>query len=121
MYRERESAAGEHRPPRLVQAPREQWLAPGKPFEFELPIGTFAASYVGDVLSFTAQQEGGEDLPQWLRFDAESMGFSGQAPATPGLSLVLTVRATDFDNAWVEGRLVLNIGDGKDGELQMAK
>ena len=117
MYRARESAAGEHRPPRLVQVPRDQWLSPGKPFAFELPINTFAASYVGDVLSFTARREGGGDLPKWLQFNSESMSFSGRAPAKPGLRVILTVRATDFDNAWVEGRLVLKIDDKPGGAL----
>jgi AAA family ATP:ADP antiporter len=116
MYQAREAAAGEHQPPRLLQAPGAQRLAPGKPFAFELPADTFLAPYIGDVLSFSAREQGGSDLPEWLRFDTETLGFRGRAPATPGLSVILFVRATDFDNAWTEGRLVLKIGAGQGGE-----
>ena len=97
-------------------APHDHWLSPGQPFAFQLPEETFAAQDVGDVLNFTAQEEGSEDLPEWIEFDAESMGFSGKAPATPGLSVHLIVRATDFENAWTEGRLVLRVGEESDGE-----
>jgi AAA family ATP:ADP antiporter len=116
MYRTRELAAGEHQPPRLLLAPQDHWLSPGKPFAFQLPADTFAARELGDVLDFTAQQAGGGGLPEWIDFDAESMGFSGKAPATPGLSVHLILRATDFEDAWTEAWLILRVGEEGDGE-----
>ena len=58
-------------------------------------------------MTFTAWQEGREDLPAWLDFDPENVSFRGKPPANVEPETVLVVRATDFDGAWAEGRLVL--------------
>lgn len=113
QYRAKELAVASHHPPQLLHDPHQRLLSPGKPFSFVLSSDTFAEAEVGDVLSFTVQAEGADDLPSWLSFDAETLGFNGVAPASPPVpDTVLIVRATDFDGAWVEGRLVLTIGDG---------
>jgi len=115
QYRAKELAASPRRPPQLLHHPHQRVLQPGQPFSFVLSSGTFAEADVGDVLSFTVHPDGADDLPPWLHFDAETLGFSGVAPAVPVPDTVLIVRATDFDGGWVEGRLVLTIGHGGEG------
>jgi AAA family ATP:ADP antiporter len=107
LYRARESSISQQHAPRIVRAPQMHRLPSGKPFSFELPADTFAKPDLGDVLSFTACEEGGGELPHGIRFNAKTLGFSGRTPAGTWEETVLIVRATDFDGAWAEGRLVL--------------
>ncbi len=55
----------------------------------------------------SARLEGGQGLPGWLEFDAETLVFQGVPPAGSAEETVLILRATDFDGAWAETRLVL--------------
>lgn len=115
MYRAREAAVSAQHRPSVAHEPAARALAAGEAFAFELPADTFAEPVAGDVLSYTVHEEGREGLPGWLRFDPESLGFSGVAPAMPGSETVLLLRATDFDGAWVEGRLLLVTRERADG------
>lgn len=93
--------------PRLYHSPRDRLLPPEKAFEFALSSRTFVNEDAGDVMVFTACLEGEKELPGWLHFDAESLSFHGKPPADIGSETILIIRATDFDGAWAEGRLVL--------------
>jgi hypothetical protein len=82
-------------------------LAPNEKFDFELPADTFVDPDLGDVLRYHASVEGQRGLPGWLEFDAETLRFRGTVPLGAGPETALIVRATDFDGAWAEARLVL--------------
>jgi ATP:ADP antiporter, AAA family len=106
LFRQKEEVAGNH-PPQIFHEPEPRYLAPGVRFEFELSSDIFEDSDPGDVVTFSAHAEGAEVLPGWLHFDDESQTLSGKVPIGIGRETVLLVRATDFDGAWAEARLVL--------------
>jgi len=106
-YGSRQQRVSGNRPPRLYHCPRERFLPPGELFEFQLSSRTFVDPDVGDVMTVTAHQEGMDELPGWLKFDPEVLAFKGMPPPGAPTRTVLILRATDFDGAWAEGRLVL--------------
>ncbi|MGK2926541.1 MAG: ATP translocase [Lysobacterales bacterium] len=106
MFRQKEQVAG-NQPPQIFHEPEPRYLAPGVRFEFELSGDIFEDSDPGDVVMFSAHAEGVEILPGWLHFDEETQTLSGKVPVGIGPQTVLLVRATDFDGAWAEARLVL--------------
>jgi AAA family ATP:ADP antiporter len=112
-YRDKEQAVSLNHPPRLLRRPRKRALAPGRPFDFSLPMDTFIDPDQGDVLTFTAHSEGGGPLPTWLVFIPETLNFRGIAPSQAWPEVCIVLRATDFDGAWAEGRLLLNPSDGE--------
>lgn len=111
MYAAKQKSAGQNLPPRLYRHPRERHLPPGVDFSFTLSSRTFVDPDEGDVLTVTAGLEDSSPLPAWLRFDPESLAFHGTPPADVGQSTVVVLRATDFDGAWAEGRLILRHDD----------
>jgi AAA family ATP:ADP antiporter len=106
LFRQKEQVAG-NQPPQIFHEPEPRQLAPGVRFEFELSGDIFEDSDPGDVVMFSAHAEGADILPGWLHFDEESQTLSGKVPVGIGPQTVLLVRATDFDGAWAEARLVL--------------
>ena len=110
-YTDREAEVSGNLPPRLYHQIEDVMLQPGERFSFSLPADTFIDPDEGDVLSFGASLQNHEELPSWLHFDAEGLGFSGQAPAAAGVAASLVLRATDFDGAWAEGALTIRVAD----------
>jgi AAA family ATP:ADP antiporter len=106
-YRGKELIVGENMPPRLYHRMEDRILAPGIPFAFQLPTDTFIDPDEGDVLTISAHQTKDDDLPKWLDFEPETLGFSGTPPVDVEADTRLVLRATDFDGAWAEGKLVL--------------
>jgi AAA family ATP:ADP antiporter len=107
LYRGKEQAVSAPHPPRLHRPPQPRALPPGEKFDFELPADTFVEPDLGDVLRYKASVAGQRGLPGWLEFDAETLRFRGTVPPGAGPETVLRLRATDFDGAWAETRLVL--------------
>jgi AAA family ATP:ADP antiporter len=107
LYRAKEQAVSVYQEPRMHHRPEPRLLAPGTSFRFELAPDTFVEPGQGDVLTFSAHAADGGQLPQWLRFAPESLGFSGTVPPDAAAETVLVLRATDFDGAWAEAQLVL--------------
>lgn len=107
MFRQKEHEVAANHPPQIFHEPEARYLAPGSLFEFELSADIFLESDPGDVITFSAHLEGAEGLPGWLRFDAESLMLGGKVPVGIAPETVLRVRATDFDGAWAEARVVL--------------
>lgn len=97
-------------PPRLYREVEDRLLAPGSPFAFELPPDTFIDPDEGEVLAYTACLSSFEALPDWLDFRPETLGFKGLAPADAGSEVRVILRATDFDGAWAEARMLIRIG-----------
>ena len=112
-YRGKELMAGNNMPPRLYHRMEDRTLLPGTPFEFQLPADTFIDPDEGDVLTISAHQAEHDDLPAWLDFEPETLGFSGIPPVGAETDTRLVLRATDFDGAWAEGKLVLRHSIGK--------
>jgi uncharacterized delta-60 repeat protein len=65
----------------------------GTPFVYTIPAARFVDPD-GDVLTLSATQSDGTDLPSWLDFDAATRTFSGTAPAG---SADVHVRVTAVD------------------------
>jgi AAA family ATP:ADP antiporter len=107
LFRQKEEAIGANHPPQIFKEPEPRYLAPGSWFDLELSADTFLDADPGDVVRYTAHVEGAEVLPGWLHFDAESVTLHGKVPVGIGRETVVRVRATDFDGAWAEVRLVL--------------
>ncbi len=95
-------------PPWLAHGMKAQSAPPGKELAFRIPPDTFADPDPGDVLTFSAHKHDGGPLPPWLRFDPVSLMFTGRTPEGQSGDTVLSVRATDFDGASVDGTLVLH-------------
>jgi AAA family ATP:ADP antiporter len=106
-YSVREAAVSANHPPQLIHPPSEHFVGRGVPFRFQLRPDTFFDSDEGDVLTYSVHGASDGRPPDWLRFDAESLEFSGEAPAGVSGETVLVLKATDFDGARAEGRLVL--------------
>lgn len=108
-FRARELAGALNLPPRLYRRLEDRLVAPGAPFFFELPADTFIDPDEGEVLVFSASLDNERALPAWLRFNPETLGFQGRAPAESGSVFGITLRATDFDGAWAEGRIRIRV------------
>lgn len=106
-YDERVRSYSSNRAPEYSGPEEPIIVAPGSHFNVTLPANCFSDPDPGDVLIFSARRADGGPLPRWLRFDDEDLSFSGNAPRDLRGTTALTLRATDFDGAWVEGRLVL--------------
>lgn len=69
--------------------PNVVWL-PGSPVHMEIDHGTFA-DLQGQQLTYTANLEDGEPLPDWLTFNPTALVLKGIVPASqPSLSVVIT-------------------------------
>jgi len=91
-------------PPRLLQELPPQPAPPGLPLTFRLPAKLFHCE-AGDLLDITVRQIDGDKLPGWLKFDPESLTFTGTPPADPDMNTWLTIRASNLEGQWVETRL----------------
>ncbi|MEM8686310.1 MAG: calcium-binding protein [Pseudomonadota bacterium] len=79
----------------VVHAPlADQRFAEDTEVFFTLPEGVFSDEN-GDDLTLSARLDGGDDLPGWLTFDAESRTFSGTPPANVSGSWAIAVVASD--------------------------
>ncbi|MCB1846215.1 MAG: putative Ig domain-containing protein [Halieaceae bacterium] len=99
---ERVASPGE--PPRLVQALPARQLAPGAALLYQLPPNLFHCE-PGDILEISVRPVDADKLPSWLRFDPETLTFSGSPPADISGSTWLTIRATNVEGQWAETRL----------------
>ena len=99
-----EKAVGSGEPPRLLQGLRPQPAPPGTPLLYQLPPNLFHCE-PGDILTLSVRPVDGGPLPAWLRFEPESMVFSGVPPADVDGNTWLTVRASNLEGQWAETRL----------------
>jgi AAA family ATP:ADP antiporter len=107
IYAQKQKVVSDNLAPQLFDHPRDRILPPGEAFDFELSTRTFVELEDGDVITVSACLEEGGDLPDWLCFNPETLGFRGSPPGDVGPETVVLLRATDFDGAWAEGRLIL--------------
>ncbi len=86
--------SGANDAPILVSPLADQYLASDKHFSWQLPAGSFTDIDQGDVLDYAATMADGSALPEWLKFDAATRTFSGEAPKERS-SLDVRITATD--------------------------
>lgn len=101
---ERVASPGE--PPRLVQSLRPRQAAPGSALLYRLPANLFHCD-PGDILEISLRPVDTDKLPDWLRFDPETLTLSGTPPPEATGSTWLNIRATNFEGRWAETRLGL--------------
>ncbi|WP_199052111.1 putative Ig domain-containing protein [Aquitalea sp. ASV15] len=79
--------------PTLHTQTANQTINAGKAFSISLPSNTFVDPQ-GLALTYKAALSGGQALPSWLSFNAQTETFSGTAPTTAG-TFGITLTATD--------------------------
>lgn len=94
----------------------DQVMPDNMEWSFQLPADAFVDSD-NNILTYSATQSDGYQLPHWLRFDAATRTFSGLANwATAGQTFSIRVRATDNHPAdpgsYAEDVFILTIGLG---------
>ena len=80
----------------------DQTATAGTAFSYQFPATTFADADSGDMLTYTAVEDGETGLPMWLNFNATTRTFSGTPMSADVETLTVTVTASD--------------GNGGDGE-----
>ncbi|WP_439487428.1 putative Ig domain-containing protein, partial [Algoriphagus sp.] len=83
-------------------------------FSFQFASNTFSDIDVGDVLTYSAEQTGGDPLPAWLDFDPLTRTFSGTPSNLDVGNITIEVTAADMSNASVSTSFtltVLNVND----------
>jgi len=92
----------------------DQRVDNGKRFSITIPASTFDDWDIvhGDSLSYSATLANGEELPEWLNFDAATGTFSGRAKGSDSYDILLT--ATDQAGASVSQ--VFTFSAGKDDQ-----
>ena len=89
------TVAGENDPPFVAVEIPDQFATVGQGFNFMVPPGSFDDVDVGDVLSLTATQSDGSDLPSWLGFTPATQSFAGTPGPNDAGELSIRVTATD--------------------------
>ena len=89
--------------------------AAGQRIEHRVPDDAFLDADPGDVLQVSARLADGRPLPQWLRFDARSRRFTGNAPESFAGELSIVVVASDVDGLEaVSGFRIVGAAGGRD-------
>ena len=96
--------------PAVLAHMADQRVDNGKRFSITIPAPTFDDWDIvhGDSLSYSATLANGEELPEWLNFDAATGTFSGRAKGSDSYDILLT--ATDQAGASVSQVFTLNTG-----------
>ncbi|MTI31798.1 putative Ig domain-containing protein [Xanthovirga aplysinae] len=99
--------------PVLVGTISEQTACIRSPFELQLEEGLFSDPDVDDQLIYSATLSNGENLPNWLQFDAISKSFAGM-PSRKDVGLLdVIVKATDNGGAYAEVHFPLTVSKFK--------
>jgi methionine-rich copper-binding protein CopC len=75
--------------PTLVNQIPNQMAVFNAPFEYTMPVNTFA-DVDSPALTYIATLEDGSALPAWLNFDAATCKFTGTAKSTAGFNVKVT-------------------------------
>jgi hypothetical protein len=73
----------------------------------QLSPDTFTHENPDEQLTYTATQVNGEPLPSWVKFDEESLSFTGEVPQ--GFSGKLDVKVIAIDSASNQAETTLTI------------
>ncbi len=104
--------------PVVVTQAQDQQVVETRAFDFNLPAGMFSDQDTGDTLTLSLMLDTGEELPEWMVFDPETLAISGMPPDGTAGSYYIRVRATDSVGASVSSYFnidVLDVVNGTDG------
>lgn len=102
-------------PPTVANAIPDQAATAGTAFSYQFPENTFDDADQGDVLTYSATEQGQPSLPAWLNFDPNTRTFSGTPPAAGTVQIAVT--ATDGDDASVTDVFSIAIGGAPAGNV----
>jgi hypothetical protein len=90
----------------------DQFVEGNRTTTFNLPADAFVHTRPEAVLTLGARLTDGQDLPAWIRFDAQAGTFTVTPP--PGFAAVLEIRITARDNEGREAAALFkfNVGQG---------
>ena len=89
------NVTGTNDPPVVSVPIVDQITNVGSAFAFQVPLGSFTDRDVTDSLVYTATLSSGSSLPSWLKFNANTVTFSG-TPANSHMG-ILNIRVTASD------------------------
>lgn len=92
-------------PPQVMAMIPHLQMPSGFLSKFSISECTFVDPDIGDALKFSAQQESGEALPQWVKFDRITRTFSFQPPEGHEGELHIEVTAADFEGLTASSKL----------------
>jgi AAA family ATP:ADP antiporter len=118
LFARKEQRLPANAPPWLVHGLDARSAPPGQELFYQIPPDTFDDPDPGDILTVTVKRQDGSPLPSWLKFDPATLMIYGQTPEGQNGETVLSVRATDFEGAMVEGTLVLRHGHSSEEEFE---
>ncbi|NND72263.1 MAG: hypothetical protein HKN43_11880, partial [Rhodothermales bacterium] len=95
--------------PALLNPIVNQNITEGIAFSFQIPENTFVDIDAGDILTYSAMQVEGGELPTWLTFEPVTRTFSGTPPDADTDSIAIRVFAVDSGQASVDGEFTLYI------------
>lgn len=98
-------------PPLLAKHLREQRVAAGQAFRYQVPSNVFVDSE-DRTLHFTASLPDGKKLPPWLIFDEESRTFHGTPSKGDGGLLAVRITGRDSKGKSVSESFLLNVTGG---------
>ena len=81
--------------PTVMNEIPDQIATAGTAFSYTFPATTFTDADSGDMLTYTAVEDGETGLPTWLNFNAATRTFSGTPGASDVETLTVTVTASD--------------------------
>jgi hypothetical protein len=77
-------------------------------FSFSVPAGTFTDP-LGEALTYTVSGANGAALPGWLSFNAQTLTFSGTAPAASATPTSIVLTATNRDGGKASETIALTV------------
>jgi len=95
--------------PELQFPLQDQTVTEGQSFEFSFPEQAFNEVDAEDTLSYSARLVNGDNLPDWLSFNAETRTFSG-TPQQAG-NFEIEVAAADEQDATVSDSFELEVAE----------
>jgi len=95
--------------PELQFPLQDQTVTEGQSFEFSFPEQAFNEIDAEDTLSYSARLVNGDNLPDWLSFNAETRTFSG-TPKQAG-NFEIEVAAADEQDATVSDTFQLSVAE----------
>jgi len=79
----------------------------GELYSYIIPENTFNDVDLGDILSYSAQQEGGYLLPEWLNFNADTRTLSGISDNVETINIEII--ATDIAGEFISDIFILTV------------
>lgn len=101
-------------PPVLNNPIPDQTATEDELFTYTIPENTFTDIDAGDIITYSAALENGNNLPYWLSFDNPSRTFSGTPTNYDVTNLIIVVTANDKANETATDTFQLVIQDIND-------